>query len=899
MKTLDGEETSFTFDVGWSGTANADTPDNVVVTLDKTNYAAGDEAKLRIHSAFAGKATVALIGDRIERFLDVDLTAGDNVVPFAVGADWGPGAYAVALTHRPLDVAARRMPGRAIGLAWFGIAREARRLDLAFEAPALARPREPMNVPIKVSGLAPGEEARVTVSAVDIGILNLTGFKTPDPSGYFFGQRKLPVEIRDLWGMLIDGMQGAAGAIHVGGDGSGNLEGNLPTQPPLALFSGVVKLDAEGKATVKFDLPAFNGAVRLAAVAWSKDKVGSAEADVTVRDSIVVAATLPRFLDVGDRSQMHVEIDNVEGEAGDYTLDLDLRGPLTADADAMRKTVHLDAHQRQSVAMPITAAGVGTAALDLRLTGPKTDQAQHLKLGILSGAPDVYRRSVTSLPGGATQTISADLLADFIPGTGSIAISASPFGALDAPALLEALDRYPYGCSEQTVSRAMPLLYANRLASLENLGVDPDLDGRVKQAIERELSRQGANGAFGLWAADSGDDDPWLDAFVTEFLTRARERNFAVPQGAFDQALDRLRNTVVNAPEPNKDSAQSVAYALYVLARNGRPVIGDLRYLSDAKLDVFATPLAKAQLGAALAMLGDRARAGKVFAAALTALDAERDAGVSRPDYGSRLRDAAAVLALIAEANLSSGEGPPDAIQRAGAALEAARADRSYTSTQEKTWMVLAAEALAEHGSLGQFSVDGAPVKGAVNRRFSGAALTGKPVTIANTGQNAAQLVDHDLRRADRARAGRVERLCGRALVLQARRNQDRPQEPRSEPAGRRGAQGDGIARRATPDCSSSTGCPPGSRSTIRRWSTAARSRASPGSPTTRRRRIPNTATTGSSPSSTAPTGSRRSSPSPMSSAPSRPATTSIRRRLPRTCTTPSAMAAPPSAKWR
>ena len=104
-----------------------------------------------------------------------------------------------------------------------------------------------MTLPIRVAGLAPGEEARVTVSAVDIGILNLTGFKTPDPAAYFFGQRKLAVEIRDLWGMLIDGMQGAAGAIHTGGDGSGNLEGNLPTQPPLALFSGVVKLDDRGQ----------------------------------------------------------------------------------------------------------------------------------------------------------------------------------------------------------------------------------------------------------------------------------------------------------------------------------------------------------------------------------------------------------------------------------------------------------------------------------------------------------------------------------------------------------------------------------------------------------------------------------------------------------------------------
>jgi uncharacterized protein YfaS (alpha-2-macroglobulin family) len=598
-----------------------------------------------------------------------------------------------------------------------------------------------MTVPIQVSGLAPGEEARVTVSAVDIGILNLTGFKTPDPGAYFFGQRKLAVEIRDLWGMLIDGMQGAAGAIHTGGDQSGNLEGNLPTQPPLALFSGVVRLDEEGKATVTFDLPAFSGSVRLAAVAWSKGKVGSAEADVVVRDPIVVQATLPRFLDVGDRSEMHVEIDNVEGDAGDYTLDLDIHGPLTADADALRRTLRLAAHERRSVAMPITAAGVGTAEFDLRFSGPRTDQAQHFKLGILSGAPDVYRRTVASLPGGATQAIAGDLVADFIPGTGSVAISASPFGALDAPALLEALDRYPYGCSEQTVSRAMPLLYVNRLASLENLGVDPDLDGRIRQAIDRELSRQSANGAFGLWAADSGDDDPWLDAFVTEFLTRARERNFAVPQGAFDQALDRLRNTVVNSPEPNKDNAEAIAYALYVLARNGRPVIGDLRYLSDARLDVFATPLAKAQLGAGLAMLGDRARAGRVFAAALTALEAERDPGVSRPDYGSRLRDAAAVLALLAEANLAADEAPRDGLDRAGAVVEAARADRSYTSTQEKNWMVLAAEALAEHESLAEFSVDGKPVKGAVNRRFSGAVLAGKSVTVANTGQNTAQLV--------------------------------------------------------------------------------------------------------------------------------------------------------------
>jgi uncharacterized protein YfaS (alpha-2-macroglobulin family) len=740
VKTLDGEETSVAFDVGWSGTASADTPDNAVVTLDRTNYTAGADAKLRIASAFAGKATIALIGDKIERFIDVDLAAGDNVVPFQIGAGWGPGAYAVTLTHRPLDVAAKRMPGRAVGLAWFAIDRDAHTLSLKLDAPPLARPRQSMTLPVRVTGLAPGEEARLTVSAVDVGILNLTGFKTPDPHDYFFGQRKLPVEIRDLWGMLIDGMQGAAGAIHTGGDAGGGLEGNLPTQEPLALFSGVVKLDDQGNASVSFDLPAFNGSVRLAAVAWSKDKVGAASADVTVRDSVVVAATLPRFLNVGDRSEMHVDLDNVEGEAGDYRLDLDIHGPLTAYAESMTKTVRLDSHQRRSASMPFAAAGVGAADLDLRLTGPKTDLTQHFKLGIASGAPQSYRRTVTPLLGGASQTISGDLVADLIPGTGSIAISASPFGALDAPALLSALQRYPYGCSEQTVSIAMPLIYVNRLASIEHLGVDPDLAGRIDQAIERELSRQSANGSFGMWSADSSDDDPWLDAFVTDFLTRARERNFAVPSQAFDQALDRLRNEVVNAPEPNKDNSAALAYALYVLARNGRPVIGDLRYLSDAKLDAFATPLGKAQLAAALAMLGDRTRAGKAFGAALNALEAERDEGVSRPDFGSRLRDAAAVLALVAEANLG-GDTESDVIARAGAVLKRARAERSFLSTQEMNWMTLAAEAVTDHASLAQFTVNGEPVKGALYRRWSGPSLSGQSIAVANAGQNPAELV--------------------------------------------------------------------------------------------------------------------------------------------------------------
>ena len=99
----------------------------------------------------------------------------------------------------------------------------------------------------------------MTLAAVDIGILNLTHYQTPDPSRVFLWPAQARPEIRDLYGFLIDGMQGAAGAIRSGGDAGGELQGNKPTQAPSAFFSGVVKVGADGRAEVGFDLPPFNG----------------------------------------------------------------------------------------------------------------------------------------------------------------------------------------------------------------------------------------------------------------------------------------------------------------------------------------------------------------------------------------------------------------------------------------------------------------------------------------------------------------------------------------------------------------------------------------------------------------------------------------------------------------
>ena len=253
-----------TFDVGWSGEAKAPTPDLLDVTLDKTGLCQRRDDQAENFRAQRGQGDAGVcVGDGVKTTMDADLKKGDNEIALPVGADWGIGAYALVLAHRPLDKAAGRMPGRAIGLAWFAVDPAAHRLDVAINAPAKASStREDSNCRSSSPGLAPGEEAYVTVAAVDVGILNLTRYQTPDPREHFYGQRALSTEIRDIYGYLIDGLQGTRGQIRSGGDSGGEeTSAEKPNQEPLALYSGLVRVGPDGKAKVAFDLPAFNGTV--------------------------------------------------------------------------------------------------------------------------------------------------------------------------------------------------------------------------------------------------------------------------------------------------------------------------------------------------------------------------------------------------------------------------------------------------------------------------------------------------------------------------------------------------------------------------------------------------------------------------------------------------------------
>ncbi|MDH2326607.1 alpha-2-macroglobulin family protein [Cereibacter sp. SYSU M97828] len=687
---------SVTFSAGWYAAGDASTtPDRLEMSLDKASYAPGDEAVLRIASRSEGTALVSVLTNRVLSTQAVKVAEGETRVPLEVTAEWGAGAYVTASVLRPMDAAAGRGPTRALGIAHAAIDPGPRHLDVAIDTAPEADPRGKMDIAVRVA--APeGELVHVTIAAVDQGILNLTRFAAPDPAGHFFGQRKLGVGIRDMYGRLIDGLNGAEGQVRSGGDASAEmgLQAPPPTEAPVTLFSGPLVVGTDGTARASFDLPAFNGSVKVMAVAWSQSGVGQAQADVLVRDPVVVTASLPRFLAPGDESRLLLDVTHASGPAGRMEMEVD--GAALAPFD-------LAEGGTQRIEVPVTA---GAERIEVALTTPDGKRVtKTLALPVMANDPQVSRTTRLELAPGEVFTFDDNAYSGLTDASATLAIG--PIARLNAPGLLAALHRYPYGCTEQVTSRALPLIYYDQVAQAMRLEGADDIRARIEQAVTEVLGNQGGEGGFGLWSAGSGD--LWLDAYVTDFLSRAKAQGIAVPDPAFRRALDNLRNQVNYAAdfdERTNGGGTGLAYALMVLAREGAAAVGDLRYYADVKGADFATPLAQAQLGAALASYGDKARSDAMFALASDRLARADDEGqVWRADYGTQRRDAAAVLTLAVEAGAEIDREP----------LLARTAQPGQLSTQEAAWTLLASHALVDAAPSG-VTIDGAAVDGPLVR---------------------------------------------------------------------------------------------------------------------------------------------------------------------------------------
>uniref|UniRef100_UPI003F4C57DB alpha-2-macroglobulin family protein n=1 Tax=Xanthomonas cannabis TaxID=1885674 RepID=UPI003F4C57DB len=702
-----GLTTRYPFRAGWSWNdenRGLDArPDKVKLALDKTGYRAGDTLKVTLTPPHAGKGVLLVESDKLLYVQDIDVKPGSTFELPVTEAWERHDVYVTALVFRGGTAPSKITPARAVGVAHVPMDRKARRVAVGLSAPKQMRPEQPLPVTVSVPELA-GKAAHVTISAVDVGILNITRFPVPDANAQFFAQRRLGTDAYDIYGRVIESFEGASGKLKFGGDMA--LEALPQAKRPTArvqtvdLFSGSVKLDAKGNARVQLPVPDFNGTLRVSALVYSDTRYGNRDMETIVRAPILAEASMPRVMAPGDRSTVTLDVQNFTGKPGEFNVRVEGIGPL-AIAEAAR-SVKLGVDAKQTLSFPLSATeGYGVAKVRVRVDGNGFKADRSYELPVRAGWPQVLRAQTRVLDPLAPITLDSSFADGLMAGSVTARMVVSPLPPIPFASALQGALEYPYGCAEQTTSKgyAALLLDDATARALGTKGLEAaKRRERMEGAFGRLASMQIASGHFSMWG-DDGYVNPGLTPYIAEFLLDAKDAGFAVPDNVLQKALNRLSEDLLSGGnefygQDRRDNLKfaNQAWSGYVLARVNRAPLGTLRALYDNQRDKALTGLSLVHLGVALSLQGDTKRGDAAIKAGFAKDSSERPPYFG--DYGSAIRDDALMMALLHERGLSKPEYDTRAVAL-GRALDARRATGwLWLSTQEQVALARLGKAL-------------------------------------------------------------------------------------------------------------------------------------------------------------------------------------------------------------
>ena len=651
----------YAFNAGWSwddDNRGVDArPDKVKLALDKTGYQAGDVLTVTVTSPHEGPGVLIVESDKLLYRAEIEARNGASY-EIPVSPEWERhDVYLTALVFRGAGSGPQAGPGRAIGVAHVPMARGDRRAKVELAVPQLTRPGETLSVGVTSADFA-GQEAYVVVEAVDLGIINLTGYPVPDAAGHFLAQRGLGVEAWDIYGRVIERLEGERARLRFGGDAalSALPQARRPTArvQTVALHQAPVRFDAQGKATVSFLAPEFNGTLRVAALAYSAQRYGKSEAESLVRAPLVLEVSTPRALAPGDSSQISVDLHNLSGAAQKYTVSAAADAPLSVRGAA--QAIELADNERRTLEFPLGALpGHGVGKFRITAAGADKTLTREYEIAVRPAWPNVRRSHARSVPDATSLSFGPNLFEGLMAESGKALITVSTVPPIPFAASVKGLIGYPYGCIEQTSSRAWPLVWLDE-ATARKFGLDPIPEATRKDMLDVAFARLAAmqleTGHFAFWPGE-GYAQPQMTPHVADLLLSAQKAGHAIPQQVLDKALERLNEDLLTGGDgyyayEHTDHLRFAgqAYAGYVLAKANKAPLGTLRSLWQNERGKSLTALPLVHLGLALQLQGDAPRGKEAIAEALKK-KSERPGYLG--DYGSRIRDEALMLALLIE----------------------------------------------------------------------------------------------------------------------------------------------------------------------------------------------------------------------------------------------------------
>lgn len=652
-------------------------------SVDKERYTKGDQVHITFPSSEGGRALISVESSRkVLHSYWITTTKGETQTSFVTTGAMAPNAYVHVTMVQKHATTVNDLPIRMYGVVPIIVDDPETHLHPVIAMADEIRPESTVNINVRE---ADGKKMTYTLALVDEGLLNLTGFRTPNPHTSFYAREALKVKTWDMYDYVIGAFAGKLDKLlSIGGDqGLKEGEGAKANRfKPVVTHLGPFVVEPGKTASHKITLPNYMGAVRVMVVAQQDMAYGSAEKSVQVKSPVMVLATLPRVLGPGETVTLPVDVFATEKNIRNVKVTIETNDFLSAEQSS--KSVTFDEPTDEVVNFDLKVAKkLGIAKIKVIAVSGSERSTQELEVDVRTPNPLVTTGEEVVIQPGKSWTGNVSFAG--ISGTNRAVIELSSLPSIGLQHRLNYLIQYPHGCIEQTTSAAFPQLYVSNLTNVDQKQLAA-ISKNVKAAI-RKLSRfQTGSGGFSYWPGEYSASD-WGTNYAGHFMIEAEKAGYAVSGNLKSHWLQYQSNTARSwTPQGNQfvhayakqDNELIQAYRLYTLALAGKPENGAMNRLREVRN---LSETAKWRLAAAYQLSGLPDIARQLTANLKTTVTPYRELSYS---YGSTLRDQALILEAL---SLTNQGGRATALVND---IAKKLGSDDWYSTQETAWSLIA-----------------------------------------------------------------------------------------------------------------------------------------------------------------------------------------------------------------
>lgn len=653
----------------------------LALKTDRKSYAPGDSALVTFPAPRKGAILVSVEQDsRIlqTRWYEPDGHPDEFQVPVSITREMAPTAYVGVSVLQPYSQTLNDRPIRLYGVVPLNVSDPHTRQEISIRMPGELRPESPFQIQVETGD---GQPAQFTLAVVDEGLLALTRFSTPDAWQSFYRKRRLGVVTHDVYSHVIGANKGDVFRTFSVGGGYAEAYRASHLDPEgrkrfkaVSLFKGPIETDAQGRATIDFDMPDYVGSVRVMAVSASRARYGRAETSVPVKTDLMVMPTLPRVLGPGDRIIVPVTVFAMVDNIGPTIVSIRTEGPVSVVGPA-RQELEFEKTGERDLSFTLQAAAVGQARVVVTAEASDIAADHETDLKVRPSSARIYAAQEQDIrPGERVRFTVPD---KGLPGTNRARVAVRRRPDLGMTHRLLGLVRYPYGCIEQTVSAAFPQLYLGTFLEGVKYAGDAtgDIDVYINSAIRKLRKFKLVSGGFTYWPGGSSVS-PWGSLYTGHFMIEAGKLGYHVPENLMANWLRYEKSRALTT----KDNLMERVYRVYLLALAGEYQIGPMNLLKETGIkDMNDTQ--KWMLAAAYHLAGVERTAAQILIPAGKRVKRYNESGGT---YGSGLRDLSIILNTLV---LFERWSEADEIAKE---LGAALASQNWYSTHTTGFMLLA-----------------------------------------------------------------------------------------------------------------------------------------------------------------------------------------------------------------